>query len=49
MATAHGREGVHGNAYKDHVWNTLKGAKTKIDFEQGLQKLKSDLFNGMSF
>ena len=48
-ATAHSGEGVHGDDYKQHVWETLKGAKTKDEFEQGLAKLKNELSNGKTF
>ncbi|MER0209621.1 RHS repeat-associated core domain-containing protein [Brenneria sp. L4-2C] len=48
-ATAHGGEGVHGNAYKQHVWETLKGVKTKEDFETGLASIKTALENGITF
>ena len=48
-ATAHAGEGVHGNAYKKHVWETLKGAKTKSDFEQGLKTLNLELSGGKTF
>lgn len=48
-ATAHGGEGVHGNAYKQHVWETLKGAKTRSAFEAGLRKLELELANGKTF
>lgn len=41
--TAHGGEGVHGNAYKQHVWDTLKNARTKADFETRLEQLKEEL------
>lgn len=47
--TAHGSEGVHGNAYKQHVWDTLKDARTKADFEAGLAQLKIELSNGKTF
>ena len=48
-ATAHAGEGVHGNAYKKHVWETLKGAKTKSEFEQGLKTLNLELSGGKTF
>ncbi|WP_346656772.1 RHS repeat-associated core domain-containing protein [Pseudomonas sp. SWRI18] len=48
-ATAHAGEGVHGNAYKKHVWETLKGAKTRTDFEQGLKTLNLELGGGKTF
>ena len=48
-ATAHAGEGVHGNAYKKHVWETLKGAKTKPEFEQGLKTLNLELSGGKTF
>jgi hypothetical protein len=47
--TAHGGEGVHGEAYKQHVWGTLKNEKTKKGFEAGLAKLKAELAGGMTF
>jgi RHS repeat-associated protein len=47
--TAHGGEGVHGDAYKQHVWDTLKGARTKADFEAGLAKLNGELSSGTTF
>ena len=47
--TAHGGEGVHGNAYKQYVWETLKGAKTKEEFEAGLAAIKNALENGKTF
>ncbi len=47
--TAHAGEGVHGNAYKQHVWDTLKDAKTKTDFKAGLAKLQSELAAGKVF
>ena len=31
------------------VWETLKGAKTKEEFEQGLAQLKSELSAGKTF
>jgi homogentisate 1,2-dioxygenase len=48
-ATAHAGEGVHGEAYKQHVWDTLKDAKTPQDFQDGLAKLENELFNGKTF
>ncbi len=48
-ATAHAEEGVHGNAYKKHVWESLKGAKTKSEFEQGLKALNLELSGGKIF
>ena len=48
-ATAHAGEGVHGNAYKQHVWETLKGANTKSSFESGLNKLNLELDGGKIF
>lgn len=48
-ATAHAGEGVHGNAYKKHAWETLKGAKTKSEFEQGLKTLNLELSGGKTF
>jgi RHS repeat-associated protein len=48
-ATAHAGEGVHGNAYKQHVWETLKGANTKSGFESGLNKLNLELNGGKVF
>lgn len=48
-ATAHAEEGVHGNAYKKHVWESLKGAKTKTEFEQGLKALNLELSGGKTF
>ncbi|MEB3041784.1 RHS repeat-associated core domain-containing protein [Capnocytophaga gingivalis] len=48
-ATAHKGEGVHGLDYRQHVWETLKGAKTKEEFEQGLAQLKSELSAGKTF
>jgi hypothetical protein len=47
--TAHGGEGVHGAAYRQHVWDTLKGAKTRAEFEAGLAQIKADLSAGMVF
>lgn len=47
--TAHGGEGVHSDAYRQHVWDTLKGAHTKADFEAGLAKINGDLSGGMTF
>jgi len=48
-ATAHAGEGVHGNAYKQHVWDTLKNANTKTAFLNGLSNLESELFSGKVF
>ncbi|HAT1528774.1 TPA: hypothetical protein I8W52_004014 [Morganella morganii] len=48
-ATAHGGEGVHGKAYKQHVWETLKEARTKAEFEKGLASIKNALEGGMTF
>ena len=48
-ATAHAGEGVHGNAYIQHVWETLKGANTKSGFESGLNKLNLELNDGKVF
>nr|WP_321852210.1 AHH domain-containing protein [Pseudomonas sp. FLM 11] len=48
-ATAHAEEGVHGNAYKKHVWESLKEAKTKSEFEQGLKALNLELSGGKTF
>lgn len=48
-ATAHAGEGVHSSAYKQHVWETLKGARTKADFGQGLSKLRIELESGKKF
>ena len=47
--TAHGGEGVHGNKYKEYVWDTLKDAKTKEQFEAGLATIKNALENGKTF
>ncbi|WP_179038509.1 RHS repeat-associated core domain-containing protein [Limnobaculum xujianqingii] len=48
-ATAHGGEGVHGNAYKQYVWDALKDTRTKEEFEAGLASIKNALENGMIF
>jgi len=48
-ATAHAGEGVHGNAYKQHIYDTLKNANTKQDFLNGISKLESELFSGKTF
>lgn len=47
--TAHGGEGVHGNAYKKHVYETLKNSKTKQDFLAGLSTLQAELMSGKVF
>lgn len=47
--TAHGGEGIHGNAYKEHVYNTLKNATTKQEFLTGLANLKAELMAGKVF
>lgn len=47
--TAHAGEGVHGNAYKKHVYDTLKSAKNAKEFRAGLAKLHAELDAGKVF
>lgn len=47
-STLHYGEGVHGDAYKQHVYDTLNG-KSKSDFLDGLNSIKNDLMNGKVF
>lgn len=47
--TAHGGEGVHGNAYKKYVYETLKDSKTKQDFLTGLSNIQAELMAGKVF
>jgi RHS repeat-associated protein len=48
-ATAHAGEGVHGLAYKQHVFDTLSSSSTKEEFTKGLSSLKSELYSGKTF
>src|SRR5262249_9354690 len=47
--TAHKGEGVHSDAYKQHVFDTLSGAKTKRAFLARLKKLKGELARRKTF
>lgn len=44
--TAHKGEGVHGQDYKNKVYQKLIGAKNQDEFYKGLAELKSDLEGG---
>lgn len=47
--TAHGCEGVHGDAYKQYVYDKLKNSKNADEFETGLAAIRKDLMNGKTF
>ncbi|MGO0113051.1 RHS repeat-associated core domain-containing protein, partial [Pseudomonas putida] len=49
LATPHKGAGIHGNAYKQHVYDTLAGRTTKKDFLSGLAELKEQLNSGKTF
>jgi hypothetical protein len=47
--TAHGKEGVHGDAYRQQVYNILKDAKNDVEFLSGLDKIRGMLEKGCIF
>ncbi|MBL8299990.1 MAG: RHS domain-containing protein [Rhodanobacteraceae bacterium] len=47
--TAHKGEGVHGQDYKNKVYQKLMGAKNQDEFYKGLAELKSDLEGGTTY
>ncbi|MNJ42395.1 hypothetical protein D3C77_373660 [compost metagenome] len=49
LTTPHKGAGVHGGAYKQHVYDTLSGRTTKKDFLSGLSELKEQLGSGKTF
>ncbi|HDS0942830.1 TPA: RHS domain-containing protein, partial [Pseudomonas putida] len=49
LTTPHKGAGIHGNAYKQHVYDTLAGRTTKKDFLSGLAELKEQLNSGKTF
>jgi len=49
LATPHKGAGTHGNAYKQHVYDTLSGKNTKKEFLSGLSELKEQLNSGKTF
>jgi RHS repeat-associated protein len=46
--TSHKEDGLHGNAYKDEIYNRLNG-KNKKDFRKELAKIKSELEAGRTW
>lgn len=48
IATAHKGQGVHSDAYKQHVYDRLNG-KPREDFVAEMGALKRDLLNGKTF
>ncbi|EMK3312837.1 RHS repeat-associated core domain-containing protein [Vibrio vulnificus] len=48
-ATAHKGQGVHGKAYKQHVYNKLSNARDRGSFLSGLSELKNELATGKIF
>ncbi|WP_322047675.1 AHH domain-containing protein, partial [Paraburkholderia sp. J67] len=49
LSTAHTGEGVHGDAYKQYVFDNLNSANTEADFNAGLSKIQGDLAGGKKF
>ncbi|MBH2079845.1 MAG: RHS domain-containing protein, partial [Pseudomonadales bacterium] len=48
-ATPHKGAGVHSNAYKQKVFDSLSGATTKGEFLSGLADIKKSLADGVNF
>lgn len=48
-ATPHKGAGVHGKAYKQHVFDKLSGANNREEFLSALSEVKQSLFDGISF
>ncbi|WDY60601.1 RHS domain-containing protein [Pseudomonas sp. PSKL.D1] len=48
-ATPHKGAGVHGNAYKQHVFDKLSSTNTRDEFLSALSDIKQSLFDGVTF
>ncbi len=48
-ATPHKGAGVHGKAYKQHVFDKLSGANSREEFLSALSDVKKSLFDGVKF
>ena len=49
MATPHKGAGVHGKAYKQHVFDRLSVTNTRDEFLTALSEIKKSLFDGVNF
>ncbi|WP_216636302.1 hypothetical protein, partial [Serratia marcescens] len=49
LTTAHKGNGIHGNAYKQYVYDKLINSQTDKEFLSSLKQIKSELEGGKVF